>query len=430
MKAIFKTLLTLSSVCLMGVTSCSTQGEANLLYAPEKTEKFDYKESETDNFKKLSESVKLFANKFSSKGYAKLKHEGNFVLSPISVYLALALASEVTEGNTQSEILNALNIDYQTLKSTYKFLFESLNKEYETGQTFVTNSVWLNTNLPFKDEALDSLAKDYYCYSYSADFVNNNEAANKAIEDFVSENTKGLINQDFNFSQDTLFVLLNTLYLKDTWLEFGDDLPYYEKEIDFVNSENKITTKKFLQGNYITGNIYEEESFDSFYTLTNNGYRLKFIVPNDGYSIGDVFTEDNIDKLTNMNLFSGIDEENKTIYKTRCIFPEFEATYNASLKDFVKEEFNINDLFTSKCDFTPLTDIEASCSDIIHVAKLKTDRKGIEGAAITVLDADTAFGDGLDYQIIKKDFFIDKAFGFVVEDSFGTNLFSGVIENI
>lgn len=427
-----KSIISLSFIALMGVTSCANQGKANLLFAPEKTETFDYQESKTENFKKLSESARLFANKFSAKGYEKMYEDGNFVMSPISAYLALSLASEVTSGNTQTELLNALNIDYQTLKTTYKSFFESLNREYKTGQATLTNSVWLNTDVPFKDEALDSLATNYYCYSYSADFKNDNEEANKAIRHFISEKTKGLIDQDFNFSTETVFILLNTLYLKDTWLKLGGDLPFYKDKISFINSDKETITKDFLEGKFIQGKTYEEESFRSFYTETENGYCLKFIVPNDGYAIGDVFTEENIDKITSnsSSIYNGIDEENKIIYETRCIFPEFEATFDKDIHKFIREEFGVNDFFTDRCDFTPMTDTFAYCSEIRHVAKIKTDRKGIEGAAITAIVAAGESDGWTEYETKYEDFFVDRAFGFILEDTYGRNLFSGVIEEI
>ena len=60
---------------------------------------------------------------------------------------------------------------------------------------------------------------------------------------------------------------------------------------------------------------------------------------------------------------------------------------------------------------------------------MKVDRKGIEGAAVTALPMDGGTGpDG--YEQLYEDFIIDRAFGFIISDSYGNTLFSGAIENI
>ena len=68
------------------------------------------------------------------------------------------------------------------------------------------------------------------------------------------------------------------------------------------------------------------------------------------------------------------------------------------------------------------------CQRIQHVAKLKVDRKGIEGAAVTVVvDAPTS------PELIEEvlyDMVIDRAFGYVLTDPYGTILFTGVVNNI
>ena len=79
---------------------------------------------------------------------------------------------------------------------------------------------------------------------------------------------------------------------------------------------------------------------------------------------------------------------------------------------------------------TGLSDISNLFVDqIIHQTKLKVDETGIEGAAVTiVVVGDESVGP---VTIMKfHDFLIDRAFGYLVTDSGGNVLFSGVINTI
>ena len=125
-----------------------------------------------------------------------------------------------------------------------------------------------------------------------------------------------------------------------------------------------------------------------------------------------------------------LDNENLLEHKTRVIFPEFEAEFFKEIKDTLITDFGITDLFNYKCDLTPLikTDVPHWCTDLIHATKLKVDRKGIEGAAISALvDAGTAEDP---YEKVFHDFVVNRSFGYLIRSGRDKILFSGVIETL
>ena len=96
----------------------------------------------------------------------------------------------------------------------------------------------------------------------------------------------------------------------------------------------------------------------------------------------------------------------------------------------MQDEYGIKDLFSiENCDLSPIFSDDAYASSLRHIAKLKTDKKGIEGAAVTLLVTDGATSSPL-YPIEKQEFIVDRSFGFTVTDSHGICLFSGVVEKI
>lgn len=60
--------------------------------------------------------------------------------------------------DTREEILEALNIDYETLKSRFNDLFSELYRVTEKSNLLLTNSIWLNSTMDYKKEGLEDLA--------------------------------------------------------------------------------------------------------------------------------------------------------------------------------------------------------------------------------------------------------------------------------
>jgi serine protease inhibitor len=58
------------------------------------------------------------------------------------------------------------------------------------------------------------------------------------------------------------------------------------------------------------------------------------------------------------------------------------------------------------------------------------DRKGIEGAAVTLMAMGATSAPSDEYTKLYFDFIVDKAFGFIITDSYGATLFSGVVNEL
>ena len=244
-----------------------------------------------------------------------------------------------------------------------------------------------------------------------------------------------MIKPELDFAADILFVLMNTLYVKDVWNSFGDELDYsLNPEHYFVNSNKKKSEKKLLQGYYAAGRKIETENYSCFHTLTLNGLKLYFVKPNDGKELKSVFNKEAMDYVLGDN-YVVQDDAKKERYFTRCIFPEFIADCDNNLKDLLYNDFDIKSIFVpDKCDFTNLSNDDKYhiyCSEVRHITKLDINKKGMEGAAVTIMSMDnvTAAPEPEQYMYIYEDFVVDKEFGFVLTYN-DSVLFSGVVNNI
>ena len=442
MKKCFKSILALScaAVSLFALSACGKESavepKSTLLGSPQEVTTLSYSDRQSDRVTTIAESAEKFAADFASIAFGAFDENSNFAVAPVSVYMALSLAAQCADGNTKSEILSTLGITYNQLVDGFYDYYRSLFAKYEIdgkelGTISLSNSIWLDNSLREKQDCINILADKFNCYSYKVGLWEDNKAANLAVREFVKEKTRGLIDRDFQLKEDTLFALINTLYIKDIWNRLGEDLSFTSKIYDFKNYDASKTKTKMLQGYYREGRVYEGDNYQTFYTATSNGNKIKFILPKEGFNVDDVFTADNLTEINSIKDYNSVDEANKIIYNTRCLFPEFSAEYNNDIKDLLID-MGINDLFSvADCNYSALTDFGADCSKAIHIAKLKVDKKGFEGAAVTILENDaTSPAPEEVYKYEYQDFIMDRAFGFILSDRYDNTLFSGVVKKV
>ncbi len=421
-------------------TPSETLGKAKKLAGFDgKVQPLSYAERTSEEFLTLKDSAEHFAATFTEAASTTYTKGDNFTVSPLSVYMALSLAAETAAGETKEEILSALGTDDNRLRRDYAALYRSLEAEYRTsemdgnklvGCVDLSNSVWVNDNVPAKQACLDILADDFYCTSYSADFTYDNENANRAVREFIKEQTRSLIDKDFALPKETLFALINTLYLKDVWNTFGADLGFTADSRAFTNADGTVTQENLLMGQYVGGRKVETDRYSHFYTQTANGYKLKFILPKEGYTVKELCTAEVLSEVNAVTEYNGTDEEQKIRYNTRCLFPEFTASYDEDVRSILNESFGIEALFDPiLCDLSAMTDKDAFCSRVQHVTKLHVDKTGVEGAAVTVIMNEATSTPPV-YTDVYEDFLVDRAFVFILTDRYDTTLFSGIVNRV
>ncbi len=266
---------------------------------------------------------------------------------------------------------------------------------------------------------------------YRVPFQTNLAAAEKEFNDYINKKTHGLIKGGIKTSVDTRMILLNTFYLKDVWDDEGNDLLLTDDTYEFTNGDQSKVLSKLLVGNYFEGQVHTEDTFSTFYTSTKNNVRIKFILPNNGYTIDQILKEETLNRVNQITDYHFVAQGKKEIHYTRVLFPEFEASYDDSIQKILADSFKIIDLFTGDCDASNITDEDVYCGDVIHKCKFKVDKKGIEGAAITaiLMKSATSFVPTT-FKTIRHNFIIDQAFGFIVVDNYDTILFCGVVNKI
>ena len=358
------------------------------------------------------------------------KEEKNFVVSPLSIYMAFSLLDYIGDEETKKEVSEFLNLSEEDIKNS-KEIFDYLVKTRKDdakkviSQVSLTNSIWMDKDQGFtyNQDMLDEMAELLYCYAYETPFSNNNKAANDDIRKFVKKNTNGLIDRDFELPASTLFALINTLYFKDNWNNKGSELNSEEKK--FYQGVKELLCE-FLISNYVYGVAVEDEIASSMYATTSFGYRITFVVPKDGHTLTEAMESKYLYNLTTMSHTKSFDETKEHHY-TRTLFPLFNVSTSMDMMDVLASKNMFNHTFSAYK--SNLVDTDLQVSKIIHDAVLKVDKKGIEGAAVTII-ANKATSAGPDeITDIYHDFLVDKPFGFILSTYDGIVLFMGEINN-
>ena len=113
----------------------------------------------------------------------------NAVYSPVSLYAALGMLTELADGETKQQVMDLLGVsDSEALRQWTKALWQQLCYDEQDSALRLGNAAFLNENMAFHKEPLDVLAEDYYASSYQLPM--GSKAADKAIAAWLDQQTR------------------------------------------------------------------------------------------------------------------------------------------------------------------------------------------------------------------------------------------------
>ncbi len=360
---------------------------------------------------------------FSCKTTAELvkNNKENFVYSPISLYYTLALTANGAKGETAKEMLSLLGVnDKVYLSEQCRNLYNHLYKETNSLKFNIANSIWLNYNHNFKDEFIKNAAEYFYSQSFAADF--SSDETKETMAKWVSDNTAGLLNPQFDFRGDELMTILNTVYFNDEWIwEFDENQTAKDK---FHLSDGSDIQAEFMNKKNIQYYAITEKAIVGELSMKNN-YSMVFALPNEGISPNELISDsEKIHELLTLFDFEQIENSGKVRFgEVTWKVPKFDITSKTDLMSMLTS-LGMEKAFSS-ADFTDITDEGACISDIKQEARLKIHEKGVEASAFTIEIMTGGGGsDTIDTEII-----LDRPFVYMLTDNHNNIYFIGICEN-
>lgn len=343
----------------------------------------------------------------------------NQVCSPLNLYLALGMLTEVTSGDTQKQILQVLGTgDQAVLRDQVSALWNANYDDDGTVTSRLAASLWLNEDVTFQQKTLDALAQHYYASTFQGKM--GSDAYNKVLQDWLNQQTGGMLKEQakgVTLEPETLIALATTLYYRAKWVDQFD--ASNTKPDTFHGTDGDVTCDFLHQSgadNYFWGDRFSAVS----QSLANSG-SMWFFRPDDGVKPEALLQNQQVQKL-----LAAPDSWEQTKYLTinRAI-PKFDVASDLDLRENLKA-LGITDVFDGeKADFSPLTQDNqpAYLSQVKHAARVTIDEDGCTAAAFTLAAVDEMSAPVVD----QVDFVLDRPFLFVLTGADGSPLFVGIV---
>jgi serpin B len=313
----------------------------------------------------------------------------NLFYSPHSITLALAMAYAGARGETEAQMAQALHyrLSQERLHPAFNALDLTLSRrgeaeegEQEEGERFqlnIANAVWGQADYPFRPDYLDVLARNYGAGLRVVNFESAPEEARQTINQWVSEETEGKIEDLLpQGAVDTLtrLILTNAIYFNASWMH-----PFEEKNTSdgtfYTLNSGEVTAPMMKQTErfgYAEGEGYQAVE------LPYVGNEMSMVIMLPAAERFDQF-EGSLDAERVRAITEQIERQNVTL-----TMPKFEFESKFGLADTLAG-MGMSDAFSpEKADFSGIDGTEnLFITDVVHKAFVSVDEAGTEAAAAT-----------------------------------------------
>ena len=301
----------------------------------------------------------------------------NAVYSPVSLYAALGMLTELTDGETKQQVMDLLGVsDSEALRQWTKALWQQLCYDEQDSALRLGNAAFLNENMAFHKESLDVLAEDYYASSYQLPM--GSKAADKAIAAWLDQQTNDLLAEDtgaIKTKEIDLLRLYNTIYYKAAWrAEFSGGAT--EKDI-FTAADGTEQRTDFMHISLAGSPVARGEGYRRASLYLKDGGRMTFYLPDEGVTVEELLQRENFLQEAEDLLVDALE------VRVNWSVPKFDIHASLELNDALRA-LGVTDAFDkAAADFTPLTDTGAVVSSVMQAARVRIDEEGMEAAAYT-----------------------------------------------
>lgn len=347
----------------------------------------------------------------------------NSLISPTSIYLALAMTSNGASGNTLKEfegLLGKNNLSIEEINENANAMINNLISEKEA-KINIGNSIWYRNDntLSVKEDFLKINGKYYNADVYKADFNSKNTVDD--INNWVKEGTNGLIDKIVEeIDYDTVMYLINTLYFEGQWAQ-----EYETNQIskgDFINSSNQKQNVEFMLSN--EHKYIENHRLKGFIKpYKGNKYSFIGLLPNENISVEDLIKSLSGEEY--LNLINEVSDESVMVK-----IPKFTSEYEVKLNDTLKNMGLIDGFDSGKANFSKMatsSDGNIYIGEVLHKTHIQVDVWGTKAGAATKVEMKTESA----VMDPPKQVFLDRSFIYgIIDNETGIPLFLGVMNSI
>ena len=384
----------------------------------------------------------LAATELNDFGFDLLRHldaDGNLVVSPTSIALALAMVRPGAKGQTAVEmdkVLHSFGADGQAAEirallarlASQTVYVDSNGMPVPSPDTSkldpaveldVANEAFIQRDYAIESAYLDSLSSSFDAGVALLDYKRNAEAARLVINKWAADRTKGRIPQILNqgdVDDMTRLVLVNAIYLKAAWHSEFDPGQTLDRPFTTAAGPVKQVPTMSIQAHfqYAAGPGYK--AVDLPYEL--GGMAMTIVAPDDMASF--------VRGLSAAKMADILDAE--ALRDVDFWLPRFSIENRVELGSILSA-MGMNVPFDpNAADFTGITTEEPLfISKVVHQANIDVVEKGTTAAAVTAVVMAAAATAAQPEHV---QFHVDKPFLYFIHDArTGAVLFMGRVDD-
>lgn len=358
---------------------------------------------------------------FSFKMFQSVASQSeNVLVSPASIYLALAMALNGADQETKAAMLQALSsqgLSLETINQASRDWATLLNKTSDKTRLSVANSIWYRNGFTVDPAFLQTNADYFAAAAQALDFSKPEAVA--IINSWVKDKTAGKIDKIVDKIDDNIVMyLMNAIYFKSDWKDPFDANKTTDQ--DFQAAKGPVTTR-FM---HKTANLaYLAQSGRSGVILPYVDERFAYfaILPQTGETAQDMAAS-----LTAADLAALLASHQDV--SVDLAMPKFEIRYENALNDELTSLGMGLAFEPGKADFSLMQsnrNKDLYITKVFHKTYCKVDEKGTEAAAVTSVEVGVTSMPASDHQLV-----FDRPFLYgILDTQTGVPLFIGVLDN-
>jgi len=349
--------------------------------------------------------------------------EGNVMVSPASVMMALDMVAAGAKGDTLKQLTDVFAkgqgaLDQQAYAAA---LMDKINGSKDVEFT-CANAVWNNEKL--LGDGINTRYVDYiketFLAEYKAEAFGNGTA--DEINKWADEHTKHMISEIVkDIDPYTAMILVNAICFDGKWETEYED--YQVNTGKFTKTDGSTQDVMFLSDE--TRDYFETDKATGFMKSYKGGeYAFLAILPKDGSISANAFAKD----------FTAEDYEKfiksvTTQYDVFSKMPEFKSDFELTMNDTLKT-LGAGDVFDEKkADLSGIAGEPGDLfvSKVIHKTHIEVDRTGTKAAAVTAVSVEVASAEPPEFKTVN----CDRPFVYAIVDvKTMTPIFIGTVNEV
>jgi len=360
------------------------------------------------------EAVKEFSFSTASKILAGA--DGNKNYSPVSLYMALAMAAYGAGGDTQTQMLKLLgaqNMGGEWLYDQTGRMFRLLYTDNEYGKLRLANSVWADESFDVSEKFAAGAAGRFYASVYKLAF--SEPSTGKIMGNWVGANTGGTIVPEIKPDQNAVLAIMNTIWLRDEWIDPFDK----SQDTDgvFHAASGQDSNCVYMNRTFTATASKKGKNYLSAGLALKNFGQMTFILPDEGVSPDDILSDP---QALRDALDTDADRYGQVVWQ----IPKFSFDCGMQLADTLKA-LGVTDAFDSaKADFSAIGE-GLTVSSVDQDTHIAVNEDGVEASSFTSIMMEGA-GIGQDET---SRMILDRPFIYAITSGGGALLFVGVVND-